>query len=184
VGGTFTHSNGTVATNIAYYQPGKWSRIGGGLGDRVRALAVYDADAAGPNPGNLFAGGDFNYANVSSGVLVGSSITVANTQTGASVTQQANASGVYVFANVQPGTYTVKVEMDGFSSNNGVIVLAATNRADVLDSRSLRRHRLGRRIQSRQGVAELEQVDVGPIPFDEEGLDRVAAERCVHDRRR
>src|SRR6185295_12958221 len=52
----------------------------------------------------------------SGGVLVGSSITVTNTQTGSSVTQQANSSGVYVFANVQPGTYTVKVEMDGFSS--------------------------------------------------------------------
>ena len=52
----------------------------------------------------------------SAGVLVGATITVTNAQTGTTVTQQANASGVYVFPNVQPGIYTVKVEMDGFKS--------------------------------------------------------------------
>ena len=67
----------------------------------------------------------------SGGVLVGSSITVTNTQTGASVTQQANASGVYVFANVQPGTYTVKVEMDGFSS-------AVRNRLELQTQQTIR----------------------------------------------
>src|SRR6266566_1531945 len=52
----------------------------------------------------------------SGGVLPGASITVTNTQTGASVTQPANSSGVYVFATLQPGIYTVKVELDAFNS--------------------------------------------------------------------
>jgi len=48
------------------------------------------------------------------GVLVGAAVTVTNTQTAATVTQQANSSGVYVFPNLQPGLYSVKVELDGF----------------------------------------------------------------------
>jgi hypothetical protein len=41
-------------------------------------------------------------------------VTVTNTQTGATATQQANSAGVYVFPNLLPGIYNVKVEMDGF----------------------------------------------------------------------
>lgn len=37
-------------------------------------------------------------------------------------------------------------EMDGFSGNTGVIVLAATNRADVLDSALLRPGRFDRQV--------------------------------------
>src|SRR3712207_1751194 len=37
-------------------------------------------------------------------------------------------------------------EMDGFGSNSGVIVLAATNRVDVLDSALLRAGRFDRQI--------------------------------------
>src|SRR5262249_19655615 len=48
------------------------------------------------------------------GVLVGATVTVSNTQTGATATQQANSAGLYVFPNLLPGVYNVKVEMDGF----------------------------------------------------------------------
>src|SRR5262245_63031968 len=48
------------------------------------------------------------------GVLVGATVTVTNTQTGATATQQANSAGLYVFPNLLPGVYNVKVEMDGF----------------------------------------------------------------------
>lgn len=39
------------------------------------------------------------------------------------------------------------VEMDGFSGNEGIIILAATNRADVLDPALLRPGRFDRQIQ-------------------------------------
>src|SRR5437588_1487858 len=48
------------------------------------------------------------------GVLVGATVTVTNTQTGATAAQQANNAGLYVFPNLLPGVYNVKVEMDGF----------------------------------------------------------------------
>src|SRR5436190_402055 len=50
------------------------------------------------------------------GVLVGANVTVTNTQTAATTTQQANSAGVYVFPNLQPGIYTLKVDLDGFRS--------------------------------------------------------------------
>ena len=53
-------------------------------------------------------------ADTTGGVLVGATVTVTNTQTGATATQQANSAGVYVFPNLLPGIYNVKVEMDGF----------------------------------------------------------------------
>src|SRR5699024_5052306 len=39
------------------------------------------------------------------------------------------------------------VEMDGFSKNEGIIVMAATNRADILDPALLRPGRFDRNIQ-------------------------------------
>ena len=53
-------------------------------------------------------------ADTTGGVLVGASVTVTNTQTGATATQQANNAGVYVFPNLLPGVYNVRVEIDGF----------------------------------------------------------------------
>src|SRR4029450_112098 len=67
----------------------------------------------------------------SGGVLIGASITVTNTQTGANVTQPANASGVFVFPDLQPGIYTVKVEMDGFNS-------AQRNRIELQTQQTIR----------------------------------------------
>src|SRR5262245_17311194 len=61
-------------------------------------------------------------ADATGGVLIGASVTVTNTQTAATVTQQANTAGVYVFPNLLPGVYNVKVEVDGFRAavRNGV----------------------------------------------------------------
>ena len=44
-------------------------------------------------------------ADSTGGVLVGATVTVTNTQTGATATQQANSAGVYVFPNLLPGIY-------------------------------------------------------------------------------
>ncbi len=62
-------------------------------------------------------------------------------------------------------------EMDGFSSNSGVIILAATNRADVLDSALLRAGRFDRQIHvelpdlnERKAIFE---VHVKPLKVDD-----------------
>ena len=60
--------------------------------------------------------------DTSGGVLPGATIVVTNPQTGVAATEQANTAGVYVFPNLLPGTYNVKVELQGFQSvvRNGV----------------------------------------------------------------
>lgn len=51
----------------------------------------------------------------SSAVVVGASVTLLNVNTGVKVVRDTSATGLYVFDNVDPGTYTVQVEMSGFS---------------------------------------------------------------------
>ena len=71
------------------------------------------------------------------------------------------------------------VEMDGFESNDGVILIAATNRPDVLDPALLRPGRFDRRvvvdlpdIRGREGVLK---VHVRKVPLDPDvDLQRVA----------
>jgi len=66
-------------------------------------------------------------------------------------------------------------EMDGFSSNQGVIILAATNRADILDRALLRAGRFDRQISVE--LPDLEErkaifkVHMRPLKFDEAELD-------------
>ena len=62
------------------------------------------------------------------------------------------------------------VEMDGFGTSQGVIVLAATNRADVLDPALLRPGRFDRRVTvqppDRNGRAEILKVHTRGVPLD------------------
>ncbi len=62
-------------------------------------------------------------------------------------------------------------EMDGFGTNSGVIILAATNRADVLDSALLRAGRFDRQIHVElpdlQERKEIFEVHLRPIKCDE-----------------
>src|SRR3954471_20708576 len=64
----------------------------------------------------------------------------------------------------------ILTEMDGFSPNSGVIVLAATNRPDVLDKALLRPGRFDRRVvvqaPDRQGRLEILQVHTRSEPLD------------------
>ena len=59
--------------------------------------------------------------------------------------------------------------MDGFSPNSGVIVLAATNRPDVLDTALLRPGRFDRRVTvqppDRQGRLEILEVHTRSVPL-------------------
>src|ERR671933_1565064 len=73
------------------------------------------------------------------------------------------------------------IEMDGFDAREAVIVLAATNRADVLDPALLRPGRFDRRIQvlppDRAGRAEILKVHTRGVPLaPETDLDAIAAE--------
>src|SRR5213083_963977 len=68
--------------------------------------------------------------------------------------------------------YQLLVEMDGFESNDGVILIAATNRPDVLDPALLRPGRFDRRVvvsrpdvRGREGIL---QVHTRKIPLSED----------------
>ncbi len=64
------------------------------------------------------------------------------------------------------------VEMDGFESNEGVILIAATNRPDVLDPALLRAGRFDRRITVPRpdvnGRTEILKVHTRKVPLDED----------------
>lgn len=63
------------------------------------------------------------------------------------------------------------VEMDGFEGNDGVIVIAATNRADVLDKALLRPGRFDRQVYvglpDIRGREQILQVHLRKVPLDE-----------------
>merc|ERR1719174_2530644 len=65
----------------------------------------------------------------------------------------------------------ILTEMDGFSGNSGVIVLAATNRGDILDSALLRPGRFDRRVPvdlpDKEGRVEILKVHVRNKPLAE-----------------
>jgi cell division protease FtsH len=62
------------------------------------------------------------------------------------------------------------VEMDGFDSNEGIILIAATNRPDILDSALLRPGRFDRRIivnmPDAKGREDILKVHVRKVPLD------------------
>jgi len=71
------------------------------------------------------------------------------------------------------------VEMDGFETNQGIIILAATNRPDVLDPALLRPGRFDRQVVVSQpdvkGRLEILKVHTRNIPLDEKvNLDQIA----------
>jgi cell division protease FtsH len=73
------------------------------------------------------------------------------------------------------------IEMDGFDSREAVIVLAATNRSDVLDPALLRPGRFDRRVTvqppDRAGRAEILKVHTRGVPLASDvDLDQVAGE--------
>ena len=75
----------------------------------------------------------------------------------------------------------ILTEMDGFDSREGVIVLAATNRADVLDAALLRPGRFDRRVlvqpPDRAGRAAILRIHTREVPLAEDvDLDGVAAQ--------
>ena len=75
----------------------------------------------------------------------------------------------------------ILTEMDGFDSREGVIVLAATNRADVLDPALLRPGRFDRRISvqppDRRGRAAILRIHTRSVPLAPDvDLDQIAGQ--------
>ena len=74
----------------------------------------------------------------------------------------------------------ILTEMDGFDSREGVIVLAATNRVDVLDLALLRPGRFDRRVvvqrPDRAGRAAILRVHTKNVPLAPDVLETIAAE--------
>jgi cell division protease FtsH len=73
----------------------------------------------------------------------------------------------------------ILTEMDGFDPREGVIVLAATNRADVLDPALLRPGRFDRRVTvqppDRRGRAAILRIHTRNMPLDRDiDMDRIA----------
>jgi cell division protease FtsH len=74
----------------------------------------------------------------------------------------------------------ILTEMDGFDSNTGIVVLAATNRPDVLDAALLRPGRFDRRVHvappDKNGRREILDVHTRSLPLaDDVDLDHLAA---------
>src|SRR4030088_690321 len=75
----------------------------------------------------------------------------------------------------------ILTEMDGFSSREGVIVIAATNRGDVLDQALLRPGRFDRRVMvqppDRRGRAAILKIPARSVPLGPDvDLDELAAQ--------
>ena len=82
----------------------------------------------------------------------------------------------------------ILTEMDGFDGSTGVIVLAATNRADVLDAALLRPGRFDRRVvvspPDRVGRQKILEVHTRSMPLaDDVDLGSIAAATPGHGRR-
>ncbi|MFN0101570.1 MAG: carboxypeptidase-like regulatory domain-containing protein, partial [Bryobacteraceae bacterium] len=72
--------------------------------------------------------------DASGAVVPGAKVLLTNTQTGVSFNAPSNASGEYTVPQLQVGTYTIRVEKDGFrpASVTGLVLNAsATVRADA-----------------------------------------------------
>jgi hypothetical protein len=68
--------------------------------------------------------------DASDAAVAGAKVTLLNTGTGIAATRDSGVNGAYLFDNVEPGTYTVSAEFQGFSRQVQENVLVQT-RADV-----------------------------------------------------
>lgn len=73
----------------------------------------------------------------SDAAVVGAKITIRNVGTGITVTRDSGGAGAYLFDNVEPGTYVVSAELQGFAKQVQENVLVQT-RADVTVNFSLK----------------------------------------------
>ncbi len=75
--------------------------------------------------------------DASDAAVAGAKVTIRNVGTGITATRDSGATGAYLFDNVEPGTYVVSAELQGFSKQQQEGVLVQT-RADVTVNFSLK----------------------------------------------
>src|SRR5438477_12790838 len=87
---------------------------------RLRAAlalaAAFVVSLAGNASGQGFQGGLRGAIKDAGGVLPGVEVTLVNEQTNINRSTVTNDRGEYVFANIDPGTYTVKASLQGYKT--------------------------------------------------------------------
>ncbi len=76
-----------------------------------------------------FQGGLRGAIRDAGGAVPGASVTLTNDATSLGRTTTTNAAGEYAFASVEPGTYTVKVAMQGYKTTERPGVHVSARRA-------------------------------------------------------
>lgn len=71
--------------------------------------------------------------DASGGAIPGAQVTLVNADTAVTVTRETNASGIYVFATVVPGNYTLSVEAKGFSKAQQPVFSVGVNDTQTHD---------------------------------------------------
>ena len=100
---------------------------------RVLALIVLLASTS-PVSAQTFGQITGQVTDVSGGILAGATVVVTNTQTNAVREAITNSAGSYVFPNLLPGVYNVRVDLQGFQPkvmNNVELQVQQTVRIDV-----------------------------------------------------
>ncbi|MDX1979338.1 MAG: carboxypeptidase regulatory-like domain-containing protein [Bryobacteraceae bacterium] len=72
--------------------------------------------------------------DTSGGVVAGANVTLRNTGTNIVTTVKANSSGIYVFAALNPGSYDLNVEAQGFKSKRVTNIPLATGTTVTVDA--------------------------------------------------
>ena len=80
-----------------------------------------------------FAGGLRGVVKDANGVVPGAEVTLTNEATSAARTVVSNDEGVYVFENMLPATYTVKVALAGFKTLERAGIRIGTQQILTLD---------------------------------------------------
>lgn len=102
-----------------------------------------------------------------------------------SVGQKRNAGGMMAVRSADQTLNAMLVEMDGFGTNDGVIVIAATNRPDILDPALLRPGRFDRQVHvdlpTLKGREEILALHAAKIKLaDDVDLSRIARGTSGH----
>jgi transcriptional regulator with AAA-type ATPase domain len=137
-----------------------------------------------------------NVKDASDAAVPGAVVALVNTTTGQSRQTTTDGSGVYDFATVQPGTYTVRVTMAGFiplEENNVTVSANGTSRVDVTlkigaatETRSsMSEEIVGSSEPLRQVLVQVSKVaptDSTVLVLGETGTGKELIARAIHNR--